>query len=261
MKIFKLINKILWFLVRPKYYLHFTKLILKKIKLNFQKNSEILNWCLKNSIENEKAIELICGSNDFKKVNDEHKDIFSEAVIKVKNCPVKMGGSGNIDLLFNLCEHFKVRNVLETGVAYGWSSLSILLSISKRDNYKLISTDMPYPGLNNSKYVGLVVPEYLKKNWKLIRESDSIGLPKVLKNETNFDLCHYDSDKYYEGRMWAYPKLWKALKKGGLLVSDDIENNNAFKHFSESLNKQPYIIRFRNKNKSVGYQFVGVLIK
>ena len=48
------------------------------------------------------------------------------------------------------------------------------------------------------------------------------------------DLCHYDSDKSYYGRRWAYPKLWEALKTGGIFISDDIQDNWAFKEFCVS---------------------------
>ena len=79
--------------------------------------------------------------------------------------------------------------------------------------------------------------------------------------ETDLDLCHYDSDKYYGGRMWAYPKLWKLLREGGILISDDIENNLAFKDFSKSISKIPLIIKLPNANKSYKFQYIGVLIK
>ena len=46
-------------------------------------------------------------------------------------------------------------------------------------------------------------------------------------------LCHYDTDKSYWGRKWAYPKLWGSLKSGGVFISDDIQDNFAFKEFVE----------------------------
>ena len=72
---------------------------------------------------------------------------------------------------------------------------------------------MPYPGLNNEKYVGCVVHESLKKNWELMRLPDITGIPLALKKFGNIDLCHYDSDKSYQGRMKSYPILWNALNK------------------------------------------------
>lgn len=170
-----------------------------------------------------------------------------------KNLSVRMGGPGGVSLLYHLAEHLNASCVIETGVAYGWSSLAILLSITKR-NGVLYSTDMPYAKMGNDDFVGCVVPDVLRPHWKLIREADITGLPKALKKVEHIDLCHYDSDKSYLGRMWAYPLLWNKLKKGGYFISDDIGDNLAFKHFCEKLAIQPAIIK-------VNHQYVGVLQK
>ena len=46
----------------------------------------------------------------------------------------------------------------------------------------------------------------------------------------SIDLCHYDSDKSWWGRAYAF-LLWKALKPGGLFISDDIQDNMFFAEF------------------------------
>jgi len=257
-----MLKKIFWYLIRPIYYAQLFHLIKNKIALKFRKNHirSNVDWCVNNAISTNEAILKITKKKVEKKVSEIYPDIFSIANRKIQKCPVKMGGSANIDLLYYLCEHLKAIKVIETGVAYGWSTLSILLSINKRKRVKLLSTNMPYPGLDNS-YVGLVIPNELKKNWKLFSGADLYALPKALKFQKLNDLCHYDSDKYYEGRSWAYPMLWSSLRKGGILVSDDIENNSAFKDFSKKIKKDPIIVKFKNKNKEIGFQFVGVLIK
>ena len=56
-----------------------------------------------------------------------------------EKCPYNLGGEGNLPILYAICESIKASQVIETGVAYGWSSLSILLSISKREGSKLFS--------------------------------------------------------------------------------------------------------------------------
>lgn len=199
------------------------------------------------------ALKKITNSSESARVKSLYEKIFIDAEEKASSVPVKMGGQGNIDLLYYLSEHINATNVIETGVAYGWSSLSLLLSISKRKG-KLISTDMPYAKMGNEKFVGCVVPDELKESWTIIRRPDISGLPKALKEMPSFDICHYDSDKSYRGRMWAYPKLWKHLRPGGIFISDDIGDNIAFKDFSDSVGQKPYIVNFKN-------QFVGVLIK
>ena len=257
-----MLKKIYWYIIRPKYYLQLIYKIVKKIKLKFRgklvKNN--LDWCINNAISTNDALLKITGKKHNKSVSEIYPSVFIEASKKIEKCPVKMGGSANIDLLYYLCEYLNAKRVIETGVAYGWSTLSILLSLNKRKKTKLLSTDMPYPGLDNN-YVGLVIPKNLKENWMLIQDADINALPEALKIQKENDLCHYDSDKYYEGRIWAYPKLWSSLRKGGVLVSDDIENNSAFRDFSRKIKKTPIVVKFKNKNKKIGYQFVGVLIK
>ena len=165
-----------------------------------------------------------------------------------------MGGQGNIVLLYNICERIGARFVLETGVAYGWSSLSILLSLKDRDKSLLVSTDMPYAKMGNEDYVGIAVPPGLKNCWKLIREPDISSLPKALSEVPHLDVVHYDSDKSYLGRMMSYPKLYNKLRQGGIFISDDINDNIAFKHFCQKLNKIPVIVPFEDK-------YVGIIVK
>ena len=54
--------------------------------------------------------------------------------------------------------------------------------------------------------------------------------------------------------MWASPLIWNALNKYGLFISDDINDNIAFKHFCESVNRKPIIIKHLGK-------YVGIIVK
>ena len=167
---------------------------------------------------------------------------------------MKMGGPGNMDLLYNCAEHISAKAVLETGVAYGWSSLATLLSLKNRGSTLLASVDMPYVGLDNESHVGCVIPSALKSNWWLIRRPDRQGIPIALRQLHMLDMCHYDSDKSYDGRMWAYPILWNALRTGGIFISDDIGDNLAFRDFADAICVEPTVIKFDDK-------YVGVLLK
>ncbi len=164
-----------------------------------------------------------------------------------------MGGGGNLELIYQLTEHLRAIRVIETGVAYGWSSLVFLLSLKNRQNSLLISTDLPY-SKKTEPYVGLLVPDNLKDNWKLIKGPAKESLPKALKVVPQIDICHYDSDKTYKGRMFAYPLLWDALRSGGILISDDIGDNLAFNRFAKYVDVKPIIVK---KNKG----HVGLLLK
>jgi hypothetical protein len=54
--------------------------------------------------------------------------------------------------------------------------------------------------------------------------------------------------------MFAYPLLWDALVPGGIFISDDIQDNIAFKEFSEKIHIRPIIIEHQGK-------YVGILQK
>jgi hypothetical protein len=119
---------------------------------------------------------------------------------------------------------------------------------------------MPYVRGNNDEYVGIAIPERIKADgrWELIRRSDRQALPGALRRLGKIDFCHYDSDKTYSGRMWAYPKLWSALKEGGCFVSDDINDNVGFRDFAELVGVSPIVVRVPEEK---GVKYVGVLIK
>lgn len=229
----------------------------KIIKNTFQRNSatkgkdESIEWCKKNAITQEQAIL---------KFTQHPIDIFKTfttetqyALDQEKKCPVKMGGAGALNLIYNIVESLEAKNVLETGVAYGWSTLAILLSLEKRKG-QLFSSDMPYVTKDNENFVGIVVPKNLKKYWKLFRFADKESLPKIFREQQNFDFIHYDSDKAYNGRMWAYKELWPRVRENGILMSDDISDNAAFMEFCLNNNLKPMIISFDDK-------YAGLIIK
>ena len=166
-----------------------------------------------------------------------------------------MGGAGDINLLYAATILSGALHVVETGVAYGWSSLAILAALESRDGGWLVSVDMPYPKMNNEDFVGIVVPERLRNQWALVREPDRNGLVKAMARfGGSIDLCHYDSDKSWYGRQFGYRLMWEALRSGGVFISDDIQDNFAFREFVEA-NQLVYAI--------TGYEdkFVGIARK
>ena len=114
---------------------------------------------------------------------------------------------------------------------------------------------MPYPLKNNENFVGIVVPENLKDNWVLIRKPDRPGIIDAIhKLDGTIDFCHYDLDKSWWGRQYAYPILWEALKPNGIFISDDIQDNMYFAEFVEKRFLKFAIVEFNGK-------FVGCIRK
>ena len=253
-----MIDKILiliWFILRPKFYLHFFSIIKRKFLFNhdtivYRKKAEA--WAAENAISYTEALKKleINGETiglDINTINDGKR--------LEKNSSVKMGGSGHIHLIYDCVKLLRAEKVIETGVAYGWSSLAILKAFYDIGSGKLCSVDMPYPRRNNEKEVGIVVPQYLRENWVLIRKPDKPGITEALKKlNGKIDICHYDSDKSWWGRHYAYPILWKSLKSNGLFISDDIQDNLYFSKFVSDKLSSFAVIKFKKK-------YVGLIRK
>lgn len=211
-------------------------------------------WCRARAVSALEALQHLGINESPDSFESTFKEQLQQAREREKQCPTKMGGGSDLALLFYITEYLQARRVVETGIAYGWSSMAFLLSLQRREKSMLISTDKPYPGSGNEKFVGCVVSSQLQQLWTLFRETDRTGLPQALDLTKEIDLCHYDSDKSYEGRMWAYPLLWKALRSGGIFLSDDIGDNLAFRDFCNKMNVEPIVVQS-------GERFIGVIIK
>ena len=256
------VKTLAWFLRRPRLFPQLAHLAARKFsREHYVKNrthEEARRWCDERAIEGHEAIERLTG----RRVDPLERlfpQVITDASRRADERPSTMGGPGAVDLLYHLAEHLQATRVVETGVAYGWSSLALLLSLRKRAAARLISTDMPVPCGNYDEFVGCVVPADLRSQWSLHRLPDRQALPEAIREARPLDLCHYDSDKSYEGRMWAYPLLWDALRQGGVFVSDDIEDNVAFREFSEEVSSDPMVVRM--SDPYVGEKFIGLLVK
>lgn len=254
-EITRVLKTFIGYLKRPDLYPELGRKIIKNTvnRGNAFKGKEKTNsWAAERCISQEEAVSRLFGL-DIKPFRVEYHEILSFAEQREKECPVKMGGPGALELIYYACEFTNAQHVVETGVAYGWSSLASLLSLAKRGG-RLYSSDMPYLAQDGDQYVGYVVPEKLKSNWKLFRFADKESLPKIFAENAVFDVLHYDSDKSYNGRIWAYDELYNHLKKGGVFISDDIGDNSAYQDFCEKNNINTTVVEFEGK-------YVGVFIK
>jgi predicted O-methyltransferase YrrM len=254
-EITRVLKTFIGYLKRPDLYPELGRKIIKNTvnRGNAFKGKEKTNsWAAERCISQEEAVSRLFGL-DIKPFRVEYHEILSFAEQREKECPVKMGGPGALELIYYACEFTNAQHVVETGVAYGWSSLASLLFLAKRGG-RLYSSDMPYLAQDGDQYVGYVVPEKLKSNWKLFRFADKESLPKIFAENPVFDVLHYDSDKSYNGRIWAYDELYKHLRKGGVFISDDIGDNSAYQDFCEKNNINTTVVEFEGK-------YVGVFIK
>lgn len=182
-------------------------------------------------------------------------DVFREARERVAACPLEEfggvvnGGAANVDLLYSLARALGARTVVETGVAFGWSTLALLLAIGDREGAHVFSTDLPHcfnapqrRWRDGDEWVGAAAPHTLRERWTLYVMADREGLPRALRAAGMVDLAHYDSDKSLENCAFGYATLWDSLREGGALVAAAVDRNLAFRRFAEEVGGSPVIV-------------------
>ncbi len=236
-------------IVKKNYFLT----IVKKFFNRFEKNTsvEAKQWAIQNT---NRTVEEFCRSIDsslYSEIYEDVKLIEKEAMKKLSKLEVSLGGGGNYILLYFLIIKFKPQNVVETGVAAGWSSLFILRALKKNGKGHLFSSDFPYFRLKNpEQYIGyLAKDETNKENWSLDIRGDEVALKEFVNklNNNEIDLFHYDSDKSYLGRDRALKILSSKLNSKTIIIFDDIQNNLHFKDYVIDHKKKFHVLEFQGK--------------
>lgn len=219
-----------------------------------QKNTtEMTSWCIAHAEECGALLEKL-DSDLWNETQQVCGFLKKRGEDKLKTIDKDLGGGGNYHLLYFMVRYIQAKIVVETGVAAGWSSQSILTALQKNENDgKLYSSDFPYFRFDNpEKYIGFLVDEDLKKQWSLFIDGDQNNLPLIAGQVERIDLFHYDSDKSYQGRDFAYDRLKPKLYDQSVIIFDDIQDNLHFKEFVESQNSSFCVLEFEGK-------YVGVI--
>ena len=231
---------------------NFFLVIVKKIFKRFEKNTseEAKKWAEENN--NQSIDEFFCSIDTplYEQVKIEIKLIQEFAQNKLSKLDISLGGGGNYILLYFLIRKFKLLNIVETGVAAGWTSLAILRAIRKNGKGFLYSSDFPYFRLKNpEKYIGyLAKNDGNEDNWFLDIRGDEVALSEIVRLlDNNIDLFHYDSDKSYSGRVNALKILNSKIDSNTIIIFDDIQNNLHFKDFVEKNKKDFRVYEFEGK--------------
>ena len=131
---------------------------------------------------------------------------------------------------------FKPSTMIETGVAHGSSSWIILNAMHKNQQGQLISIDLPnndtnsaYNFGNTTPPTGWRVPDALRERWSLRLRDARTLLPEALMEFGQLDFFFHDSDHSYAHMKFEFETILPFLTKTGLLLSDDVHKNSAFK--------------------------------
>lgn len=132
--------------------------------------------------------------------------------------------------------------VIETGVLNGFSTSIILYALEKNGTGTLHSIDYPVHAgeafrettnarIPEGRDPGWMVPEDLKHRWDLTLGKSQRKLPEVIVQYDTIDLFVQDSEHTAPCMMFEYELAWEWLETGGVIVSDDINYNDAFDTF------------------------------
>jgi predicted O-methyltransferase YrrM len=186
-----------------------------------------------------------------------YQEYLETDVARIKgNYPSEINGPGGAySMLYFLIRKHQPEYVVETGVSLGCSSHAILTAMEENGKGELHSSDFPYFRVKDAeKYIGFVVPERLKGRWNLYLKGDADNLPAILEKVPHVDFFHYDSDKSFNGRQFAYDLVSPKMAPKSMMLFDDSNDNAHFHDLikSEKLEERSRVVTFRGK-------FIGVI--
>ena len=247
--------KTLWYAKRPLFWRHACEQAIRSRKENHDTQAHrdaATTWAAQRAQPLSDALKSLSLTEE---INIYPADRIQRAHDQISQTTAMGEGPANMDMLYTLARLPDCNRIVETGVSYGWSSAAVLLALHEREEGKLCSVDMPLALNDNSEIQGIAIDPELKNRWSLYCLPDVSGLPRAIaKLGGAIDLAHYDSDKTYWGRQFGYNLIWQHLREGGLLISDDIEDNLFFKTFVEKERADFAVIDF-------DYKYIGVIKK
>lgn len=142
---------------------------------------------------------------------------------------------------WSVTRHLRPAAVVETGVARGMTSASILSALRSNQAGKLYSIDLPPLSKGWAEQSGVAVEPELRSRWTYVRGSTRRRLPPLLAGLDGIDVFVHDSLHTSATMTFEFRCAWDALRPGGVMISDDIDDNVAFEAFVAERGGTPVI--------------------
>jgi predicted O-methyltransferase YrrM len=135
-------------------------------------------------------------------------------------------------LAWCLTRELRPQRVVETGVARGLTTRTILEALQRTGSGRLWSIDLP-PLIEREleAETAAAVPDDLRDDWTFLRGSSRRLLPGLVAELGTIDLFVHDSMHTTRNVRFELALAWGALAPGGALLVDDVEQNRAFGEF------------------------------
>ena len=171
------------------------------------------------------------------------KNIEAEVSIAIKRMPAgeafDLCHNGDFQLgrlCYALARITRPAVVVETGVCYGVTSSFLLAALHANGSGTLHSIDLPPLGTNGERFVGRLIPDYMKDRWRLYRGLSQNLLPSILEKLGGVGLFLHDSLHTYRNMHRELEIVTPYLTGPAVVIADDIEGNGAFQEWVLKVN-------------------------
>ena len=158
--------------------------------------------------------------------------------------------------LYSVLRKLQPEVAVETGVANGFSTAFGLLALDRNGMGHLHSVDLPREvgrdyqsgafyegegraGIPSGSEPGWLIPADLKQRWTLVLGRTQDELPPLLEGLGRIDSFMHDSEHSFDCMWFEFNEAWPHLRKGGLLLSDDVNSTEAFPRFALEQGREP----------------------
>ena len=130
--------------------------------------------------------------------------------------------------------HTRPEVVIETGVAHGVTSRVLLEALSQNDFGHLWSIDLPFPFDHRlHAETGAAVTDACRPRWSYLEGSSKQRMPPLVAEVGHVEMFIHDSLHTAENTMFEMEQAASAMRKGGVMLVDDINSHTGFLAFAE----------------------------
>jgi hypothetical protein len=141
--------------------------------------------------------------------------------------------------------------MVETGVALGFTTATVLRAMADSGRGHLYSVDLPALQYDPADPVGRAVPMSLANRWTLELGDSRKKLEPLCARVAPVDIFLHDALHTYSSQLREYRTVWPFVKSGGLLISDDV-NNPAFIEFACEVGARPHLVAGPSRGDAIG---------
>ena len=161
----------------------------------------------------------------------------TQAALREGGLPAGRGAYGGWDdgdpglarAVWCITAHLRPQRAVETGVARGITSRTILEGLARNGDGELWSIDLaPLHRSDLDAEIGFVVPAVRRDRWTLIEGSSRHRLPGLLRRLGGIDLFVHDSLHSERNIRFELEHAWPYVRAGGAVVVDDVHMNAGF---------------------------------